>query len=203
MNEKAQAWLGNLLGWGQRRQAADAEKLYAETVRLARNPVFFDTYGVADDVDGRFDALSLIVALVMRKLKTLDDDGKALSQQLFDSMFADMDLSLREMGAGDIGVSKRVRAMAEAFMGRLESYVYVIDNDDKKSFSVALTRNLFRGNERIMRALVLALMEFKKYHKALTICNILLEKNSKDTRATDLKMDILFLGLIEIENLIY
>ena len=82
-------------------------------------------------------------------VKTLDDDGKALSQQLFDSMFADMDLSLREMGAGDIGVSKRVRAMAEAFMGRLESYVYVIDNDDKKSFSAALKRNLFRGNETI------------------------------------------------------
>ena len=149
MNEKAQAWLGNLLGWGQRRQASDAETLYAEAVRLARNPAFFDTYGVADDVDGRFDALSLIVALVMRKLKTLDDDGKALSQQLFDSMFADMDLSLREMGAGDIGVSKRVRAMAEAFMGRLESYVDAIDNNDKKSFSAALNRNLFRGNETI------------------------------------------------------
>ena len=149
MNEKAQAWLGNLLGWGQRLQASDAVTLYVETVRLARNPAFFDTYGVADDVDGRFDALSLIVALVMRKLKTLDDDGKALSQQLFDSMFADMDLSLREMGAGDIGVSKRVRAMAEAFMGRLESYVYVIDNDDKKSLSAALKRNLFRGDETI------------------------------------------------------
>ena len=51
MNEKAQAWLGNLLGWGQRRQADHAEKLYAEAVRLARNPAFFDTYGVADDVD--------------------------------------------------------------------------------------------------------------------------------------------------------
>jgi cytochrome b pre-mRNA-processing protein 3 len=149
MNGKAQAWLGNLLGWGQRRQASDAEALYAETVRLARNPAFFGTYGVADDVDGRFDALSLIVALVMRKLKTLDDDGKALSQQLFDSMFADMDLSLREMGAGDIGVSKRVRAMAEAFMGRRESYIFTIDNNDKKSFSAALKRNLFRGNETI------------------------------------------------------
>jgi len=147
MNEKAQAWLGNLLGWGQRRQADNAEKLYAEAVRLARNPAFYDRYGVADDVDGRFDALSLIVALVMRKLKTLDNDGKALSQQLFDSMFADMDLSLREMGAGDIGVSKRVRAMAEAFMGRLESYVDTIDN--KKSFSEALSRNLFRGDETI------------------------------------------------------
>ncbi len=149
MNEKPQAWLGNLLGWGQRRQGSDAETLYAAAVRLARNPAFFDTYGVADNVDGRFDALSLIMALVMRKLKTLDDDGKALSQQLFDAMFADMDLSLREMGAGDIGVSKRVRAMAEAFIGRLESYVDAIDNNDKKSFSAALSRNLFRGNKTI------------------------------------------------------
>ena len=110
MSGKAQAWLGNLLCWGQRRQAGDAETLYAEAVRLARNPVPFSiTYGVSDDVDGRFDALSLVVILVMRRLKSLDDEGKALSQQLFDSMFADMDLSLREMGAGDIGVSKRVR----------------------------------------------------------------------------------------------
>ena len=34
-------------------------------------------------------------------------------------------------------------------MGRLESYVYAIDNKDKKSFSAALGRNLFRGNETI------------------------------------------------------
>ena len=149
MQEKAQAWLGNLLGWGKSRQSSNAEKLYEEAIRLARTPSFYQKYGVADSVDGRFDALSLIVALVMRKLKTLDYDGKALSQQLFDSMFADMDLSLREMGAGDVGVSKRVRAMAEAFMGRLESYVYAIDNNDKKSFSAALNRNLFRGNETI------------------------------------------------------
>ena len=64
-------------------------------------------------------------------------------------MFADMDLSLREMGAGDIGVSKRVRVMAEAFMGRLNTYVAAIDEDDKEAFSAALVRNLFRGNEAI------------------------------------------------------
>jgi hypothetical protein len=33
MNEKAQAWLCNLLGSGQRRQSNNAEKLYAEAVR--------------------------------------------------------------------------------------------------------------------------------------------------------------------------
>ena len=64
-------------------------------------------------------------------------------------MFADMDLSLREMGAGDIGVSKRVRVMAEAFMGRLESYVHAIDNHNKNDLASALKRNLFRGQEAV------------------------------------------------------
>ena len=75
------------------------------------------------------------------------DAGKEISQQLFDSMFADMDLSLREMGAGDIGVSKRVRVMAEAFMGRLEAYVTALDNDDRTALAAALQRNLFRDDK--------------------------------------------------------
>ncbi len=149
MKEKAQGWFNSLFGWGRRRQSGSSEKLYAEAIRLSRRPDFFQKYGVADDVDGRFDALSLIVILVMRRLKSLDEDGKALSQDLFDTMFADMDLSLREMGAGDIGVSKRVRAMAEAFMGRLNTYVAAIDEYDREAFSAALVRNLFRGNEAI------------------------------------------------------
>ncbi|MDC1383052.1 hypothetical protein N8500_06165 [Candidatus Puniceispirillum sp.] len=149
MQEKAQAWLGNLLDWGKSRQSSNAEKLYVEAIRLARAPHFYQKYGVADSVDGRFDALSLIVILLMRRLKPLGEEGKVLSQELFDSMFADMDLSLREMGAGDTGVAKRIRVMAEAFLGRLNSYVQAIDKNDKKQFSSALKRNLFRGNETI------------------------------------------------------
>ena len=72
MKEKAQAWVGNLLGWGRRRQSGRSERLYAEAIRLSRRPEFFRKYGVADDVDGRFDALSLIVILIMRRLKSLD-----------------------------------------------------------------------------------------------------------------------------------
>ena len=90
-----------------------------------------------------------MVILVTRRLKSLEESVKSLSQDLFDSMFADMDLSLREMGAGDIGVSKRVRVMAEAFMGRLNTYVTAIYEDDREAFSAALVRNLFRGNEAI------------------------------------------------------
>ena len=110
-----------MLSLGQKRQSKTSELLYASAVELARNPRFFEDFGVLDNVDGRFDCLALCVSLVMRRLKELDAEGAALSQQLFDTMFADMDLTLREMGAGDVGVSKRVRVMADA--ERLEAGV--------------------------------------------------------------------------------
>ena len=149
MKSKENSWVKNLLGWGQRRQSTTAETLYAATVEVARDPALFTTYGVNDDVDGRFDALALVVALVMRRLKDCGDEGKELSQQLFDSMFADMDLSLREMGAGDLGVAKRVRVMAEGFMGRLDAYAAALDADDDAALASALTRNLLRGDDKI------------------------------------------------------
>ena len=147
MNTKSQGGLANLFSWGQRRQSSEAEKLYAAAIDVARRPVFYSQFGVQDTVDGRFDSLSLVVILIMRRLKSCGVDGREFSQQLFDSMFADMDLSLREMGAGDIGVSKRVRVMAEAFLGRLEAYVTALDNNDRAALEAALRRNLFRNND--------------------------------------------------------
>ena len=146
MNKKSQVWLANLFSWGQRRQLREAEMLYVAAIEVARRPVFFQQFGVQDTVDGRFDTLSLVVILIMRRLKNCGVDGKKISQQLFDSMFADMDLSLREMGAGDIGVSKRVRVMAEAFLGRLNAYVIALDKNDRLAMGAAMRRNLFRND---------------------------------------------------------
>ena len=75
---------------------------------MARRPVFYQQFGVQDSVDGRFDSLVLVVILIMRRLKNCGSDGKRSANSFLTPMFADMDLSLREMGAGDIGVSKRV-----------------------------------------------------------------------------------------------
>ncbi len=147
MKSKENSLLKNMLGWGKRRQATTSEQLYEQAVALARDPDLFQKFQVADDVDGRFDALTLMVSLIKRRLMSCGQGGKVLSQELFDSMFADMDLSLREMGAGDIGVSKRVKVMAEAFMGRLDAYVTAIDQNDKEKLAEAVSRNLLRGRD--------------------------------------------------------
>ncbi|GAB5470957.1 MAG: ubiquinol-cytochrome C chaperone family protein [Rhodospirillales bacterium] len=96
--------------------------LYRLTVEQGRRPIFYLDLGVPDSVDGRFDLLALHVFLVMRRLKDQGAEAEALGQDLSEIFFADMDLNLRELGASDIGVGKRVKRMIEGFYGRALAY---------------------------------------------------------------------------------
>ena len=143
MQNKA-SWIQRMLGRSAGRQQNPAETLYYQLLKLSRQPDFFTRGGVPDSFDGRFDMLCLINVLVMRRLRQLEG-GAELSQQLFDALFADMDLTLREMGLGDLGVGKRVRTMSEAFMGRLKAYDSALQDTDSTLLREVLQRNLYRG----------------------------------------------------------
>jgi len=65
-----------------------------------------------------------------------------IAQALFDTMFGDMDRSLREMGVSDIAVGKRVKQMATAFYGRVAAYDDGLAGTDEV-LGEALRRNLF------------------------------------------------------------
>lgn len=119
--------------------------LYNAAVRAARNPHFFGVLGVPDTLDGRFDLVALFAALVIERLRTVPDPGPALAQAVFDAMFSDMDVTLREMGVGDLSVGKKVRAMWEAFHGRALSYGPALQTGDVASLADALSRNVWRG----------------------------------------------------------
>jgi len=121
----------------------NAQKIYAAVVSHARHPNFYLDFGVPDTPDGRFDMILVHAFLVLRRLKRDVDKTAELSQEVFDLMFADVDQSLREMGIGDMGVGKRVRAMAEGFYGRVEAYEKGLANDGKV-LAEALERNLYR-----------------------------------------------------------
>ncbi|WP_341894351.1 ubiquinol-cytochrome C chaperone family protein [Ferrovibrio terrae] len=121
-----------------------AVMLYRQIVAQARQPAFYDRHGVPDSLDGRFDMIVLHSFLVMRRLRRSGSEAaKELSQQLFDLQFADMDNSLREIGVGDLGVSKRVKVMAQAFFGRVEAYEAGLNAEDDRVLAEALTRNLY------------------------------------------------------------
>ena len=118
---------------------AKAEAIYAVIVAATRQPHFYADLDVPDTIDGRFDLLVVHLWLVVARLKGLDD---ALRQQLIDVFCVDMDDNIRELGAGDLGVSKKVRRMAEAFQGRYVAYEAA---HDSATMSTALQRNVYAG----------------------------------------------------------
>lgn len=133
--------------FGKKREfIRSADSLYLAAVQQARNPVFYAEWGVPDTVDGRFELITLHVFLILQRLKTNRRRADRLGQCLFDTMFADMDRALREMGAGDLGVGKRVKAMATAFYGRVAAYEKALTDPDE-SLDDAIFRNIYRSEE--------------------------------------------------------
>ena len=100
-----------------------------------------------DTLDGRFDLLALHIWLVIRHLQGEPPSGPAMAQSVFDAMFNDMDVNLREMGVGDLSVGGKVRVMWEAFHGRALAYGRALDADDDAPLKAALARNVWRGAE--------------------------------------------------------
>jgi cytochrome b pre-mRNA-processing protein 3 len=117
-----------------------AARLHDAVVARARVPVFYAELGVADTVDGRFDLIALHAWMALEVLRAagLND----LSQALTDALFVGFDEGLRDLGAGDMGMGRRMKKLADAFYGRLKAYG---ESRDEAEMTAALERNLFRG----------------------------------------------------------
>src|ERR1700761_8191908 len=124
------------------RHRAQAHATYVSIVERAREPEFFLRLDVPDTLDGRFEMIALHMFLVLNRLKAEHEATSEFAQALFDAMFADLDRSLREMGASDIGVGKRVKEMAKGFYGRIAAYEEGLEGDDH-TLGEALKRNLY------------------------------------------------------------
>lgn len=108
--------------FGRKKEEQVARSLYEQIIARAREPLFYESLGVPDSVDGRFEMIALHLFLVLRRLKQAQPPLELIEQGLFDLFMLDMDQSLREMGAGDLGVGKKVKRMATAVYGRIKAY---------------------------------------------------------------------------------
>lgn len=131
--------------WHRHRHERAGFRLYGSAVAAARDPFFYTQLGVPDTLNGRFDLVGLHAFLLIRQLRRLPPPGPDLAQAVFDAMFSDMDVNLREMGVGDLSVGKRVRKMWEAFHGRAVAYDAAMDAADPPAMEAALTRNVWQG----------------------------------------------------------
>ena len=90
--------------WTSRKDREDEARvlaIYSAIVAQARQPVFYAGFGVPDTLEGRFEMLLVHAYLFVRRLKG-DPAAEETARQVIETMFDDMDRSLREIGVGDL-----------------------------------------------------------------------------------------------------
>jgi cytochrome b pre-mRNA-processing protein 3 len=122
-----------------------ADRIIAAISQAARSPDLYGEGRVPDTLTGRFEMMTAFAALALMRLRS-DTSADRVAQVFTDRLFRHFDAGLREAGVGDLSVSKRMKALASAFYGRLTAYdaafVY-----GPAALAAALTRNVWDGAE--------------------------------------------------------
>lgn len=129
--------------------------VYSAIVAQSRQPRFYAEWGIADTVTGRFDMICLHLVLLFRRLRAEQRGASEFSQAVFDLFFKDMDQSLRELGAGDLAVPKKIQKMGSIFYGLLASLSAALDAGDAAAVEAVLVRNVY-GDEPVPQSSLLA-----------------------------------------------
>lgn len=138
-----------ILSFLRRRRPNDViEDLYQRVAAAARQPALFLELGFPDTAEGRFEALALHVALIVRRLNALPAPAPDAGQDLVDVMFRELDRALRELGTSDLAVPKRMKALAGVFNDRMRRYATAVDADDETELRRLLAVRLGEPAER-------------------------------------------------------
>jgi len=121
------------------------DSFYQKIVDVSRHKVFYSKFKVPDTLDGRYDLLVLFSIILTFSLSKTGKKGVELSQILFDKIFLDLDLSLRELGAGDAGVHIKIKNMIKSYMGRQKVYCESFENNNFKKLESHIIRNIYRN----------------------------------------------------------
>lgn len=124
-------------------ERATVRPLYDAIIAEARMQHWYVEGQVADSIDGRFDMVNAVLALVLIRMEALGEDANMPSTLLAETFVTDMDGQLRELGIGDIVVGKHIGRMMGALGGRLGAYRQGFEpGGDPRD---ALLRNVYRG----------------------------------------------------------
>jgi cytochrome b pre-mRNA-processing protein 3 len=133
--------------------------LWHRVVEIAREKRWYAEMGVADTVEGRFDMITAILALVLLRL---EDEEELMQASVFltELFVEDMDGQLRESGVGDVVVGKHIGRLIAALGGRLGAYREGLAAADESVLREAAARNVGLVGDTQPDALAKALRSF-------------------------------------------
>lgn len=131
----------------------------------ARDPSWYRDGGVPDTIDGRFDMIVAVLALVLLRLER---DGRETSEAaalLAELFIEDMEGTVRQLGIGDLMVGKHVGNMMGAVGGRLTAFREAIESGS--GFEAPVRRNIFRDSPLSEEAVRSVAERLERFHNSL------------------------------------
>lgn len=115
--------------------------LWSRIVALAREPEWYRDAGVADTLEGRFDMVATVLALVLLRMERTPvlAERTALLTEIF---VEEMDGQLRQTGVGDLMVGKQIGKLMAALGGRTGAYREALADTGGDALEKAVRRNV-------------------------------------------------------------
>ena len=124
-----------------RREDSDMRPLWHRVVEIAREKAWYQAGQVADTVAGRFDVITMVLAVVLLRMER-EDALHAPSTRLTELFVTDMDGQLRQGGVGDLMVGKHIAKLMSTLGGRIGALRDALVLSDDAAIEAAIERNV-------------------------------------------------------------
>tara|TARA_S200000501_G_scaffold377237_1_gene434833 strand:+ start:633 stop:1136 length:504 start_codon:yes stop_codon:yes gene_type:complete len=125
-----------------------SNELYNKLVELSRNKFFYNDLRLADNFETRVLLIFFHFIIILRLKK--NDNLKKKFQELFDNIFQNIEINIRELGYGDTKVNNTMKNLNKIFYDIL----YKLDNDGLSKFhdrSDLLNKYFFNNKKNIVQ----------------------------------------------------
>ncbi len=133
------ALLDRLLG--PKTDETNLRPLWHRVVEVAREPQWYVHGGIADTVAGRFDAITVVLGLVLLRLEA-SAAVRSQTARLTELFVSDMDGQLRQSGVGDVVMAKHMGKLMSALGGRIDAFRAALTEPDDAALTAAVERNI-------------------------------------------------------------
>ena len=126
---------------GRKSDQTELRPLWHRVVAIAREPQWYATGGIADSVPGRFDAITVVLSLVLLRMEA-SEAVRGETARLTELFVADMDGQLRQSGVGDVVMGKHMGRLMSALGGRIDAFRAALAQGDDAALAAAVERNV-------------------------------------------------------------
>ena len=126
---------------GRNPNESNLRPLWHRVVEVAREPQWYANGGIADTVAGRFDAITVVLSLVLLRLEA-SEAVRGETARLTELFVSDMDGQLRQSGVGDVVMAKHMGKLMSALGGRIDAFRAALAEPDDTALTAAVERNV-------------------------------------------------------------